>query len=78
MKIRLKMQSLSSEQHFMTSMGPSRMGNSHDNSLKWAKIELVPDFMPVLVICMLDEDTIKNEVLTIFSTLYDYGRLKGK
>ena len=36
---------------FYTSMGPSRMGTSHANSLKWAKIELVQDFMPCLSAC---------------------------
>ena len=35
--------------------------NSEANSLIWPDIELVQDFTPVLVICMFDEDPIKNE-----------------
>ena len=34
--------------------------NSHANSGKWDKIELVPDFMTVLILCKFDEDPIKN------------------
>ena len=45
-----KMKLLLSRQHFMKFTGPSRVGNSHANSRNWAKIELVRDFMPVLVI----------------------------
>ena len=62
-------------------MEPSRVDYSHVNSQKWAKLKLVWDFMPDLVICKLDEDSIKNEVAivrTTFSPLYVYGRLKGK
>ena len=36
------------------------MGYSHANSQNWAKTELVPDFMPVLVNCKFDEDPIKK------------------
>ena len=78
-KIRSKMKSLSPGQHFPKSMGPSRV--AHANSRKWAKIELVQDFMPVLVMYMFDEDSIKNEVAifrTTFSPLYVYGILKDK
>ena len=62
-------------------MGPQRADNSHANHQHWAKIELVQDFMPVLITCKFDEDPIKNEVAivcTTFSPLYVYGRLKGK
>ena len=44
MKIRSKMKSLSSGQHFLKSIGPSRADYSHANSLKWAKIKLFPRF----------------------------------
>ena len=46
---------LSSWQHFRKSIGPSREGNSHFNSLKWAKIQLVRDFTPALAICKCNE-----------------------
>ena len=39
MKIRSKMKSLSSGQHFPKSMGPSRAGNFHANSRNCAEIE---------------------------------------
>ena len=45
------------------------------------KSNLYRDFMPVLVICKFDEDSIKNEVAivgTTFSPLHVYGRLTGK
>ena len=42
------------------SVRPLRVGNSHANSQKWAKIEHLRDFMPVLIICKFDEDLIKN------------------
>ena len=45
-----KMKSLLSEQYFPRSIGSSSAGNSHANRQKWAKIKLVQDFMPVLVI----------------------------
>ena len=56
------MKLLSSGQHFSQPMGPSRTGNCHASSLKWTKIELVQDFMHVLVICKIDEYLIKTEV----------------
>ena len=70
-----------SKQHFPKSTRPSRAGYFHANGQKWAKIETVRDFTPVLVICNFHEDSIKNEVAiipTTFSPLYVYGRLKGK
>ena len=73
MKIWSKMKLVSSRQHFSKSIRPSRAGNSHANSRNWAKIKLVRDFMPVLIICMFDEDLIKTEVgmvQTTFSPLY--------
>ena len=63
MKIQSKMKSLSSGQHFLKSMGPSRAGYSHANSQNWAKIELVLDFMAVLITCKFDEDPIKIKSL---------------
>ena len=56
--------------------GALKCGNSHANSRNWLKIEFVRDFLPVLVICKFDEDSIKNEVnivRTTFSPLYVYG-----
>ena len=50
----IEMKSLLSGQHFPKSMGPSRAGYSHASSRNWAKIELVRDFMPILVICKFD------------------------
>ena len=50
-------------------------------SQNWAKIKLVWDLTPVLIICKFDEDLIKNEVAivrTTFYPLYVYVRLKGK
>ena len=67
-KMRSKMKSRSSGQHFPKSMRPSREGNSHVNSRKWAKIELVRDFMHTLIICKFDEDSIKNEVTIVLPT----------
>ena len=73
------MKLLSYDQHFPKSMRPSRAGNSHTNSRKWAKIELVGDFMPakielvndlivVLITCKCDEESIKNEVAIVLTT----------
>ena len=61
---------LSSGEHFAKSIGPSRVGNSHANFLKWAKIKLLRDVMPVLIICKCDKDCLKNEgaiIWTMFS-----------
>ena len=68
-------------QHFPKSMRPSRAGNTHANSRKKAKIELVRDFMTSFFICMFDEDLIKNEVaidLTTFLPLHVYKGHEGK
>ena len=71
MKIRLKMQSLSSGEHFphYTSMGDYRTSYSHVNSQIYPKTELGQDFMAVLFACKSDEDSIKNEMVihTTFS-----------
>ena len=40
--------------------GPSMVGNSYANSRNRANIEFVRDFIPFLVICKFDEDSIKN------------------
>ena len=73
-----KVKALSSRQHFLhhTVYGKnfcrSRASNSKVNGLIWPKIELVWDFMDVLVICKYEEDPIKNEVAidqTTFSPL---------
>ena len=81
MKIQSKMKSLLSGQHFTKSIGPSRAGNSYANYRNWIKMELIKDFMYVLVICKADEDPIRNDVSinqTIFSPLYVYSSLKGQ
>ena len=39
----------------------SRVCNSIANRPIWPEIKLVPDFMPVLVICKFEEDPIKTE-----------------
>ena len=75
MTIQSKIKSRSSGQHFSKSLWSSRAGNSPAKSQKWAKIEILRDFMPVRVICKFDEDSIKNEVAivrTTFSPLYVY------
>ena len=68
MKSRSKMKSLSSE-HFPKYMRPIRVGNYHADIQNWTKIKLVPDVMPVLIICMFDEDPIKSEI-AIVRTLF--------
>ena len=52
--------------HFHCSM----MSNSEVNSPSWPKIDLVRDFMTVLVTCFckFDEDPIKNEVTILRTT----------
>ena len=75
------MNSLSFEQNFPKSMGPSRVAYSNANSRKFAKIEVLRDFMPVLFIYKFDKDSIKTKVGIIrknISLLFVYGRLKGK
>ena len=63
----------------------SRASNSNVNSLMWLKVELIQDFMAVLVTCKIDKDWIKDEVAIVWTTLsplQDYGKkfywLKGK
>ena len=41
-------------------MRPMRVDNSRASGRNWTKIERVRKFMPVLIICMFDEDPIKN------------------
>ena len=52
------MKLLLSGQHCSKSSRPSMAGNSQASSQKSAKIELVRDFMPVLVSYKFDEDLI--------------------
>ena len=79
-KTQSKKKSLSSGQHFPKSLRPSRARILHANGRKRAKIELFRDFMPFLVICKFDENSIKKVAIvrTTFSPLHVYGRLKGK
>ena len=72
MKIKSKMKSLSSRQHFPKSMRPLKVGNSHANNWKWAKIKLVQDFMPVLVICKFDEESMKMKLLSFWQHFPHY------
>ena len=80
-KIRSKIKSLSSSQHFlhykyMEKNWISRASNSKANSSIWPKIELVRDFMPDLVTCKFKEDPIKNEgvrAVTTFSHCKSMG-----
>ena len=51
-------------------MGPSRAGYSPANSRNLAKIELIRHFMPLPIICKLDEDSLKNEVAIFWTTFY--------
>ena len=63
------MKSLSSGQHFPKCIGPSRIANSYADSQKGAKIEFVRGFVPVLVICKFNEDSIKTEVSIVQTTV---------
>ena len=47
----------------------SRASNSDVNSLKWLEVELIRDFMAVMVTCKIDEDWIKSEVAIVWTTL---------
>ena len=62
MKIRSKMKSLSSRQHFphYMSVGGYRASSSHINNPICSQIELVQDFIAVLITCKSDKDSIKN------------------
>ena len=57
------MKLLSSGQHFPAHMRPIRVVNSHVNIRNWNIIE--GDFMPVLTVCMFDEELAKNEVAIV-------------
>ena len=46
----------------------SRASNSEVNGPIWPEIELVRDFMAVLVTCKYDEDPIRNEVAILRTT----------
>ena len=59
---------LSSRQHFPAYMRPIRVGNSHANIQNRIKME--QDFMPILIVCMFDEDLIKNEVAIVRITFF--------
>ena len=47
----------------------SRASNSDVNSLMWLEVELIRDFMAVLVTCKTDDDWIKGEVAIVWTTL---------
>ena len=49
---------------------PSRAANSAVLGPIWPNFELVRDVMDVLVTCKYEEDLIKNEGATVFTTLY--------
>ena len=69
MKIRSKMKSLLSG-HFpqYMSMRDKRTSDSHVNSPICPKIELVQDFIAVLITCKYDGNSIKNEIAIIQTT----------
>ena len=46
-----------------------RASKSDENSLMWLEVELIQDFMVVLVTCKIDEDWIKGEVAIVWTTL---------
>ena len=48
----------------------SRTANSAVHGRIWSNIELVQDFMVVLVTCKNEEDPTKNEGTRVFTTLY--------
>ena len=58
---RIKTEGVSVGTLFSANFHHSRASNSKANGLFWPKIELVRDFMPVLVTSKFDEDLIKNE-----------------
>ena len=62
MMIQLKMKLLSSEQQFPHYVYVY-VSNSHVNNLACLKIDLVQDFMAVLITCKSDEDSIKNKAV---------------
>ena len=45
-------------------------GNSAVHGRIWSNFELLQDFMVVLVTCKNEEDPIKNEGGSVFTTLY--------
>ena len=67
MKIGSKVKSLSSGQHclhYVIIFHSSRASKSKENSSIWPEIELIWDFIAVLVTCKFEEHPIKNEVAT--------------
>ena len=73
-KIRSKMKALSCPQHFLhyKSMGKNFNAQGQVTPKKrptLPDIELVQDFMPVLITCNIEEDAIKNEVYGSFQLL---------
>ena len=54
------------------------VSNFHVNSSIWSKIELVQNFLAVLITCKSDEDSIKNEIAIVWTTFFlVYEALKG-
>ena len=49
------------------SKGDYKASNSHINSLICLKIKLVPDFTAVVITCVSDEDSIKDEIAIVRS-----------
>ena len=57
----------------------SRATNSAVGKPNWSKFELIRDVMVVLIICMNEEDPIKNEGTTLLIRLYvDYSDTQGQ
>ena len=50
-------------------------GENFQGQVIWAEIELVRDFMPVLVICKFEEQPNKNEAVIVSTTFFP--ALKG-
>ena len=75
-KIKLEMKVLDCSQDFShyKSMGifsrRSRAANSAVHGPIWSNVELVRDFMVVLITCKNEEDPIKNRGARVFTTLY--------
>ena len=73
------MKSLTSGQHF-PSFRPTetKWQVTHVKSPIWPKIQLIQDFMAILKTCKSDEDSIKNEIAIVRTTIYHvYETLKG-
>ena len=70
-RFQIKMKALEWSQHFShcKSMGIFSDGSAVHGRI-WPNFELIQDFMVVLVTCINEEDPIKNEGATVFTTLY--------